>query len=185
MAAMSSRKNKPKVTLRDFTPEDAKSVHRWFNTPEAISQLMENRDSFSEEDARGWVERAMKPPGEDKKWAIWVEGREEAVGFIALYGLGRQTAPELGIMIGDDVRGMGVGHEAERLCCKAAFEEFGAHRVYGRIPAFNKAAQGAVRSNGWQLEGTLRGHISRDGELHDMQIWGVLPEEFRAATAGE
>ena len=53
---------------------------------------MEQRQGFSPEEAEGWVERAMDVDGEDRKYAIVVEGHEEPVGFTALYGLFRQTA---------------------------------------------------------------------------------------------
>jgi [ribosomal protein S5]-alanine N-acetyltransferase len=173
----------PKVWLRGFEPADAAAVHRWFNNREATATLMEQRTGFSEQDARRWVERAMDDSGEDRKYAIVVEGREEPVGFTALYGLFRQTAPELGALIGDDVRGEGVGRRAEALTIAKAFDEFGAHRVYGRIPASNEAAKRVVTSLGWSHEGTLRSHLRRDGELADCEVWGVLPDEFRAATA--
>ena len=86
----------------------------------------------------------MDDSGEDRKFAIVVEGYEEPVGFTALYGLFRQTAPELGALIGDDVRGKGVGRRAEALTIAKAFDEFGAHRVYGRIPARNEIAKKTV-----------------------------------------
>ena len=86
----------------------------------------------------------MDGSGEDRKYAIVVEGYDEPVGFTALYGLFRQTAPELGALIGDDVRGKGVGRRAEALTIAKAFDEFGAHRVYGRIPARNEIAKKTV-----------------------------------------
>ncbi|MDP9227873.1 MAG: GNAT family N-acetyltransferase [Actinomycetota bacterium] len=165
------------ISLREFRPEDATAVHRWFNSPAATANLLEHRESFSEDDARAWVERAMNSSGEDRKWAIAVEGIDEAVGYTALYGLGRQTAPELGAIVGDDrVRGMGVGREAERLTNKRAYEEFGAHKVYGRIPATNEAAKKAVIYNGWVQEGVLRRHARHGGELIDVELWGGFPE---------
>jgi RimJ/RimL family protein N-acetyltransferase len=112
-----------------------------------------------------------------------VEGYDEPVGFTALYGLFRQTAPELGALIGDDVRGKGVGRRAEALTIHKAFDEFGAHRVYGRIPADNVAAQRVVTSLGWRHEGTMRSHVRRADGLADLEVWGVLPDEFRAAAA--
>lgn len=171
------------VSIRPFEPGDAPAVYRWFNNPEAVKTLMEVRDSFSEEDARGWTERACDDSGEDRKFAILVPDREEPVGFTALYGLFRQTAPELGALIGDEIRGRGVGRWAERLTVEKAFNEFGAHRVYGRIPAFNEAAKKAVQSQGWRYEGTMVGHIARDGELIDLEVWGVSPEQFFEAIA--
>jgi RimJ/RimL family protein N-acetyltransferase len=176
--------DRPEVSLRQFKPEDAPAVHRWFNNPEATKSLMEQRGSFSLEEAEGWTERAVNATGEDRKYAIVVEGYDEPVGFTALYGLFRQTAPELGALIGDDVRGKGVGRRAEAQTVKKAFDEFGAHRVYGRIPARNEIAKKAVASQGWKHEGTMRAHLAREGEPpDDCEVWGVLPDEFRAATA--
>jgi len=171
------------VSLRPFEPGDAAAVHRWFNNPAATRTLMEWRESFSLEQAEAWVGRAMDSSGEDRKYAILVEGHEEPVGFTALYGLFRQTAPELGALIGDEVRGKGVGRRAEALTIAKAFDEFGAHRVYGRIPAENEAAKRVVASLGWRHEGTMRGHLRRNGQLADCEVWGVLPDEFRAAAA--
>ena len=172
------------VSLRSFEPGDAPAVYRWFNNPEATKTLMEQRASFSLEDAEAWVARAIDDSSEDRKYAILVEGNEEPVGFTALYGLFRQTAPELGAMIGDEVRGKGVGRRAEALTIAKAFDEFGAHRVYGRIPARNEIAKKTVASLGWRHEGTMRAHLRRDGAPpDDCEVWGVLPDEFRQAAA--
>jgi RimJ/RimL family protein N-acetyltransferase len=174
----------PKVSLRPFQPGDAPAVHRWFGNAEATRTLMEQRESFSLEEAEAWVQRAEDDSGEDRKYAIVVEGYEQPVGFTALYGLFRQTAPELGALIGDDVRGKGVGRRAEALTIAKAFDEFGAHRVYGRIPAHNEAAKRVVTSLGWKREGTMRGHLRRPDGAVDCEVWGVLPDEFRQATQG-
>lgn len=176
--------DQPEVSLRAFQEGDAPAVHRWFNNPEATKSLMEQRGSFSLEEAEAWTKRAVAGSDEDRKYAIVVEGYEEPVGFTALYGLFRQTAPELGALIGDDVRGKGVGRRAEGLTVRKAFEEFGAHRVYGRIPARNEIAKKTVAGLGWRHEGTMRAHLAREGEPpDDCEVWGVLPDEFRAATA--
>ena len=172
-----------KVSLRRFEPGDAAAVCRWFNNAEATRTLMEQRASFTLSDANRWVERAMDDSGEDRKYAIAVEGHAEPVGFTALYGLFRQTAPELGALIGDDVRGKGVGRRAEALTIARAFDEFGAHRVYGRIPARNEIAKKTVTGLGWKYEGTMRAHLNRPDGVDDCEVWGVLPDEFRAAAA--
>lgn len=175
--------NAAEVTLRRFEAADADAVHRWFNNERATRNLMERRERFSLADAEGWTRRAMAEDGEDRKFAILAGGRAEPVGFTALYGLFRQTAPELGVLIGDRVS-EGVGRAAEALTLARAFDEYGAHRVYGRIPARNRAAKWVVESLGWQHEATLRGHLRRpDGAAEDCEIWGVLPDEFRAAAA--
>jgi ribosomal-protein-alanine N-acetyltransferase len=172
------------ISLRAFEPEDAPAVREWFSNPNATGDLMdEAHPDFSEADAEAWVERAMKTDGKDRKWAIVIAGSEIPVGFTALYGIESSTPPELGCVLGANAaRGKGLGREAERLTIAKAFDEFDAHKVYGRIPATNEGAKRAVTSLGWKHEGTLRDHLRRGGELVDLEIWGVLPEEFRAAT---
>ena len=173
----------PEVSLRRFEPGDAAAVHRWFNNPRATRTLVVQRRSFSFEEAEAWVARAIDDSGEDRKYAIVVGGHEEPVGFTALYGLSRETGPELGALIGDEVRRSGVGRRAEALTIARAFDEFGAHRVYGEIPAFNEAAKRTARSLGWHYVETLEDHDERGGERFDLEIWAVLPDEFRAAAA--
>lgn len=172
------------VTTRPFRPDDAVAVHRWFNNAAVVAMLMEQRDSFSMQEANEWVQRAISADGEDRKWAITVDGVAEPVGFVALYGLGRQTGAELGAMVGEKAPIRGAGREAERQACARAFDEFGAHKVYGRIPAFNEPAKKAVQWLGWRQEGVLRDHIRRpDGSLIDCEIWGVTEPEWRSRWA--
>ena len=163
--------------MRKFRLEDAAAVHRWFNSPAATANLLEHRDEFSEEDARAWVERAMDESGEDRKWAVEFAGIEEAVGYTAL-----RPGPPDGPRAGGDRRRrarrrQGVGREAERLTNKRAYEEFGAHKVYGRIPAGNEAAKKAVIYNGWKQEGVMRNHVRHGEELIDVEVWGGFPED--------
>ena len=154
-------------------------MHRWFNTPEATAGLVEQRESFSEAEAGAWVQRAARNEGADLKWAVIVDDGEEPVGFTALYGVGRQAAPELGILIGDtELWGRGVGTEAQRLTIARAFDELGAHRVLELILADNAAARRVVERLGFELEGMLRSHVRRGDRLLDVAVYGLLPEAF-------
>jgi ribosomal-protein-alanine N-acetyltransferase len=167
------------IELRDFRPEDAPAVHRWFNDEDVTADLVGSRDSFSEDDARGWVERAMDAT-RDRKWAILLDGGAEPVGFVALFGLARETGPELAVLVGDPAAwGKGVAREAERQACIHAFDDLGAHRIHAEIPATNRAAQKVVTFLGFQREGVMRKALRRDGETVDNEVWGLLPEEFK------
>jgi RimJ/RimL family protein N-acetyltransferase len=166
------------VELRDFRPEDAPAVHRWFNDPRVTADLVGSREGFSEDDARGWIQRAMDTTS-DRKWAILLEGEPQPVGFVALFGLARDTGPELAVLVGDPAAwGKGVAREAERQACVHAFEALGAHRIHAEIPATNRAAQKVVTHLGFRREGVMRKAIRRDSDAVDNEIWGLLPEEF-------
>jgi [ribosomal protein S5]-alanine N-acetyltransferase len=175
------------VSLREFRPQDADAVQRWFNDRRVTENMMEQREGFSREGAEAWVGRAMRSEGSDRKWAVLLDELTEPVGFTALYGLGGQLAPELGCVIADPAAwGKGVGREAERLTLERAFGEFGAHRVYGRIPATNEAAKRVVTWLGWSKEGVMREHIRRpDGRLIDCEVWGVTAPEWERRWRGE
>jgi RimJ/RimL family protein N-acetyltransferase len=169
---------KAEVTLRDFRPDDAEAVHRWFNDQRVTADLVGSRDAFSLDDAAGWVERAMDT-GSDRKWAITIDGDDGAVGFVALFGLDRQLGPELAVLVGDPgAWGKGVAREAERQACIEAFEAHGAHRIHAEIPATNEAAQKVVTFLGFECEGVMRRAIRRGDERIDNQVWGLLPEDF-------
>jgi RimJ/RimL family protein N-acetyltransferase len=166
------------VRLRDFRPDDAPAVHRWFNDERVIADLVGSRDSFTLESAAGWVERAMDT-ATDRKWAITIDGDDGAVGFVALFGLDRQLGPELAVLVGDpSAWGKGVAREAERQACNRAFSDHDAHRIHAEIPATNQAAQKVVTFLGFRLEGTMRAAIRRGDERVDNQVWGLLAEDF-------
>lgn len=169
---------KAKVTLREFEPDDAEAVHRWFNDERVTADLVGSRDSFDLGAAAGWVARAIEG-GDDRKWAITIDDGDEAVGFVALFGLGRQLGPELAVLVGDPTAwGRGVAREAERQACIRAFEDHDAHRVHAEIPATNEAAQRVVTFLGFRCEGVMRQAIRRGDERIDNQVWGLLPEDF-------
>jgi ribosomal-protein-alanine N-acetyltransferase len=167
------------IELRDFGPDDAPVVHRWFNNADVTADLVGRRDTFSEDDARAWIERAMDTT-RDRKWAILLDGGTEPVGFVALFGLDRETGPELAVLVGDPAAwGKGVAREAERQACIQAFDDHGAHRIHAEIPATNRAAQKVVTFLGFQREGVMRKAIRRNGDTVDNEVWGLLPEEFK------
>ena len=173
-----------RIELRDFTPEDAGPVHRWFNDPRVTADLVGTRESFTEEDARGWVERAADA-SRDRKWAILLDGGDEPVGFVALFGLQRETGPELAVLVGDPAAwGKGVAREAERQACMHAFEDYRAHRIHAEIPATNRAAQKVVTRLGFVREGVMRRAIRREDGAVDNEVWGLLPEEFAGWEEG-
>ena len=166
------------VKLRDFHPGDAEAVRRWFTDERVTADLVGSRASFSLDDAKGWVERAMDA-STDRKWAITIDDSDDTVGFVALFGVDRDLGPELAVLVGEPAAwGKGVAREAERQACIHAFDRLGAHRIHAEIPATNVAAQKVVTALGFQREGVMRAAIRRGDEAVDNQVWGLLPGDF-------
>ena len=134
-------------------PRRRRAVHRWFNDERVTADLVGSRDSFTLENAAGWVARAMDT-SEDRKWAIAIDGddtrgrlrrplRPRPPDRAGARGAGRRPG----------AWGKGVAREAERQACNRAFAEFGAHRIHAEIPATNEAAQKVVTYLGFRCEG--------------------------------
>ena len=148
------------------------------------ADLVGSRDSFTLDDAAGWVERAMDA-SRDRKWAITIDGSDDAVGFVALFGLDRQTGPELAVLVGEPRRG-GRASPARPSGRPATTPSptTRTHRVHAEIPATNVAAQKVVTFLGFRREGVMKDAIVRDGEAIDNEIWGLLPEDFTGWDEG-
>jgi RimJ/RimL family protein N-acetyltransferase len=176
---MSAKDSPDSVRLRPFEADDAAAVHAWFNDESTTGMLLEQRESFSEDDARIWVDRARIEGGPDSKWAIEVDGIEGAAGFAALYGTGGQLAPEVGLVVTPEARGRGVGQQALRKTLRWAFDGTpAAHRVYARILTVNEPSQRMFAALGFKREGVMPGHVRRGEELLDVEIWGLARDDF-------
>jgi len=174
---------KPDVSLRPFEPGDAAAVTAGFNNPEATRTLMEQRASFSRSRPPPGVERAMDDSGEDRKYAIVVEGYEEPV---RVHGSLRPPPPDSSRAGRPDRRRrprQGSRPPREALTIAKAFDEFGAHRVLRADPGLQRSGQAGGDQPRLEARGDDARHLRRDGELADCEVWGVLPEEFREALA--
>lgn len=60
------------------------------------------------------------------------------------------------------------------------FDELNLHRVGAIVYAFNTASWRILEKTGAVRELTLREHVLRDGQLHDMYGYGLLRPEFEA-----
>jgi RimJ/RimL family protein N-acetyltransferase len=80
--------------------------------------------------------------------------------------------------------GRGFGTEAVRLVLGFAFGELNLHRVQLTVFAYNQRAIALYRKLGFQHEGTYREALHRDGQRHDMLLYGLLRREWEALNLG-
>ena len=67
------------------------------------------------------------------------------------------------------------------MALRYAFRELNMQRVGLEVGDFNVGARRVYEKCGFQLEGTVRRTMYRDGRLWDMHIMGILREEWEAA----
>ncbi len=80
--------------------------------------------------------------------------------------------------------GQGFGREALGLLMRFAFDEVNLRRLSLTVFAYNTRAIRLYEGMGFVREGTFREFLVRDGQPHDMLLYGLLEREWRAARHG-
>ena len=75
--------------------------------------------------------------------------------------------------------GHGYGTDAVRLLLAFEFDDMNLHRVEMGVFAFNTRAIACYEGLGFVREGTHREYLQRDGQRHDMYLYGILEHEWR------
>ncbi|MEL3973022.1 GNAT family protein [Rossellomorea oryzaecorticis] len=134
-----------------------------------------------------------KPKSEDelKKWmdgdeqntyrlAIRLKDSGRLIGYAELDGiLWAQRVGGLSILIGEDeCQGKGYGKEAMECVLAYAFGELNLHRLQLTVFSYNTRAIRLYESLGFTKEGSFREFLQRDGERHDMHLYGMLSHEW-------
>ncbi|WP_132284284.1 GNAT family N-acetyltransferase [Kribbella sp. VKM Ac-2568] len=132
-----------------------------------------------EEKARNFLERYAKRQAADEGriYGIWLEG--VLVGgllfrtFEAAWG-----SCEIGVWLSAEAEGHGLITRAAQQLVDWAIETRGMTRVEWRCVPANTRSVAVAQRLGMTLEGTLRQAFPYRGELHDVQVWSILSDEW-------
>jgi RimJ/RimL family protein N-acetyltransferase len=84
------------------------------------------------------------------------------------------------VILNPEERGKGYGQEAMELGLRFAFHELNLHRIALTVFAYNTRAIALYERLGFTHEGTHREYLERDGQRHDMRLYGLLRREWDA-----
>ncbi len=88
------------------------------------------------------------------------------------------------VILDPEQRGQGYGQEALELGLRFAFHEINLHRVALTVFAYNTRAIALYERLGFVHEGTHREFLERDGQRHDMLLYGLLRGEWEGRVTG-
>jgi RimJ/RimL family protein N-acetyltransferase len=164
--------------LRPYRDDDAMALARLADDRE-VSRYLRDRfpHPYTFEDAQDWIARA-RAETESPPLTFAVAG----AGGTMLGGIGldRQTdvyrhSAELGYWLGRSHWGRGVATAAVEAICRYGFLEVGLRRIYACVFAPNTASSRVLEKAGFELEGRHLQAVSKDGELLDELMYGLLP----------
>ena len=166
-----------RVQLRAMTIDDADDVVRWRNDPFVIDHLFDDKPPTRTVHVQ-WFEK-MIARSDRHEFIIVERDTQRSIGTIGLSDIDHANQrAEYGILIGEaNARGKGYAHEASELILDYALNELKLHRVYLYVFADNSAAIKLYEQLGFQIEGTLRGHVCKRGVFRDVITMAILDHE--------
>lgn len=163
-----------RVALRTVEDGDVAAFQRARNEP-GIREGLGFTEPRSREGTEDWIDDM--DGDDDAVLAVCRDGT--AVGNVTLSVADRHRA-YVNYWLLPEHRGEGYATEAVRLVVDHAFDSLGLERVAAWVVAFNDDSRALLERLGFVHEGTTRhGRFAR-GEFHDMLIYGVLADEWRA-----
>ncbi len=85
---------------------------------------------------------------------------------------------KLAYWVGKPYWGQGYGTEAAKALLQYGFEVLQVNRIYAQSFTTNPGSWRIMEKIGLKYKGTLRQHVLRFGDYHDLAQYGILKEEF-------
>ncbi|MEA3334681.1 MAG: GNAT family protein [Chloroflexota bacterium] len=170
------------VRLTALSEEDLPLLWHWYQDAGFLRLLNATpAQPRSKKQLRSWIENSSASD-RDMTLAIRTLDDDRLLGYVELDGiLWNQGVASLSIAIGNrDAWGRGYGREALALILRFAFQELNLHRIGITVFSYNQRAIALYESLGFQKEGAMREFVHRDGQRHDMLVYGLLRHEWRA-----
>ncbi|MDK2916343.1 MAG: hypothetical protein PWR25_900 [Euryarchaeota archaeon] len=171
-----------RLLLRPFTLADAPEVQRIAGDYEIASRALDIPYPYPDGAAEAWI--ATHAPafeqGVQIVYAVTRRGEPGLVGAVGLVEIDRtHERAELGFWVARSCWGRGYATEAARALIEYGFSVLGLHRVYATHFSRNPASGRVMEKCGMVHEAHLREHVRKWGVFEDVEIWGILSDEWR------
>jgi ribosomal-protein-alanine N-acetyltransferase len=117
---------------------------------------------------------AQMAEGQAFYWSIRALDGDAFMGACDLSEIDRRhKRAEVGFMLGREAWGQGYAQEAMQAVLSYA-ATLGLRRLLARTHQGNRRSETLLHKLGFEEEGTLRGHVLRDGDRRDCRLFGLL-----------
>ena len=170
----------PGYFIRDIEDKDIPSIVKYADNIKISSTL---RDAFpfpyTIEDAETWIS-IINDCSPKRSFAI-SNGKEliGAIGIEPMSDINRYSG-ELGYWLAEPFWGKGITTSAVKIFTKYVFEYYDLIKIFAYVFSSNPASGRVLEKAGFRLEGSLRKHIVKNGNVLDQLVYGILKEEIIA-----
>ncbi len=173
-----------RLRLRAFRTADAEDVQRLAGQRSIADTTLNIPHPYEDGMAEKWISnhRDWFERRQQAVFAVTLPGPPEAfVGAIELRVDCEDQRGELGYWIGIPYQRQGYATEAARALLQFGFESWGLHRVTAQCFSRNLPSRRVLQKIGMAHEGHLRQHLIKWGVFEDVDLYGILAEQWRAA----
>jgi RimJ/RimL family protein N-acetyltransferase/(2Fe-2S) ferredoxin len=175
-----------RLTLRPFGPGDVPEVTRLLEDGEIASTTLSIPHPYDESIAQAWI--GGHGPGwrrgEQATFAAMHRASGTMAGAVGLAVKACEEEAELGYWVAPSFRGTGIATEAARAVLDFGFGELGLRRIHAHHFTRNPASGRVLLKAGMRHEGGLRRHVRKGDVWEDVEVYGVMREEFAREGAG-
>ena len=137
--------------LRAPEPEDLACMMRFENTP-SLWEVSNSTGPYSRYSLKQYIASSTNNLYEDKQLRLMIESpKKEVVGIIDLCNFEPfHNRAEVGIVIDEAFRSLGIGELALRLLIEHTFEYLGIHQLYAYIDVTNTPCRALFKKCGFE-----------------------------------
>jgi RimJ/RimL family protein N-acetyltransferase len=174
-----------RLRLSALTEADVPLIVQYAGNNEVARYTANIPHPYVEKDAIFWLNLASEGLKGNNHF-IFALRDKETNAFMGGMGLRlhRQfKRAELGFWLAEPFWGKGLTTEATAAVIRFGFGELGLRKITARHILINGASGQVMLKNGMQQEGLLRKEMSRDGQEHDVAVYGLLVEDIETLPA--
>ena len=172
----------PRLAVRLVVESDLPALMA-VNSDEAVTALLPYGTWRTAADAQAWLQRmrGLEATGLALQFVVALKSPERAIGTCLLFRFDEGSArAELGYALGRAHWGQGLMHEALSALLGSAFDTMGLRRVEAEVDPSNAPSSRLLRRLGFTREGLLRERWVTKGKVKDVEVYGLLRNEWLA-----
>jgi ribosomal-protein-alanine N-acetyltransferase len=174
-----------RLLLRPFALSDAPTVQLLAGDIAIADTTLNLPHPYADGMAESWISKHSEAFAKEEGLTLAIVNKPDGVlvGAISLMGIAKGHQAELGYWIGKPYWHQGYCTEAAQALVLCAFTKLGLLRVYASHFSRNPASGRIMQKLGMQHEGTRRQHIRKWDKLEDLELYGILKDEWEAAQS--
>lgn len=172
-----------RLLLRPFQPSDALRLQELAGTEEvAAGTLLPH--PYEDGTAEEWIATQQKnfEAGAVIYFAITLPGDQSLIGSIGLDIAQPHRQARLSYWLGVSYWNRGYCTEAVAAVLAYGFKQLNLHRIYSSHFQGNTASGRVLQKAGMTYEGRMREHYLRFGRFIDLELYGLLRQDFTEQT---